>query len=123
MSPLQAALQAAGNQRFYLVLEVSTEVSRQVLGLGNRLHQEHLRNKKGGRCGEQVMRSLGKLLFLNCLHSKKEVGMAGFSCYSVTPLPENCCSTSFTTGHKRLAEGFFKGFDWLPRAACETAAE
>jgi hypothetical protein len=31
---------------------------------------------------------------------------AGFSCYNVMPIPENCCSTSlFTTGYKRLAEG------------------
>jgi hypothetical protein len=56
MSPLQAALQAAGNQRFYLVLEVSTEVSRQVLGLGNRLHQEHLRNKKERQHGSILQR-------------------------------------------------------------------
>jgi hypothetical protein len=29
----------------------------------------------------------------------------GVSCYNVTPLPENCCSTSlFTTVYKRLAE-------------------
>jgi hypothetical protein len=27
----------------------------------------------------------------------------GFSCYNVTPLPENHCSTLFTTGYKRLA--------------------
>jgi hypothetical protein len=30
---------------------------------------------------------------------------SGFSCYNVTLLPENCCSTLFTTGYKRLAEG------------------
>jgi hypothetical protein len=31
---------------------------------------------------------------------------AGFSCYDITPLPKNCCSTFlFTTGYKRLAEG------------------
>jgi hypothetical protein len=29
----------------------------------------------------------------------------GFSCYNVTPLPENHCSTLLTTGYKRLAEG------------------
>jgi hypothetical protein len=34
----------------------------------------------------------------------------GFSCYSVTPLPENCCSTLFTTGYERLAEGGHKIF-------------
>jgi hypothetical protein len=28
-----------------------TEVSRQLLGLGNGLHQKHLRNKKGGDVG------------------------------------------------------------------------
>jgi hypothetical protein len=34
---------------------------------------------------------------------------AGFSRYNVTPLPENC-STSFTTGYKRLAEGGYGPF-------------
>jgi hypothetical protein len=43
----------------------------------------------------------------------------GFSCYIVTPLSKNCCSTSsFTTGYKRLLKedsGLFDGdFDWLP---------
>jgi hypothetical protein len=35
---------------------------------------------------------------------------AGFSCYSVTPFPENCCSTLFTTGCKRLTEGGQEAF-------------
>jgi hypothetical protein len=29
----------------------------------------------------------------------------GSFCYNVTPFPENCCSTLFTTGYKRLTEG------------------
>jgi hypothetical protein len=48
--------------------------------------------------------------FLSCSCLEKQY--AGFSCYSVTPLPENCCSTSlFTTGCNRLAEGDGKFFD------------
>jgi hypothetical protein len=35
---------------------------------------------------------------------------AGFSCHNVMSLPENCCSTLFTTGYKRLAEGGNKTF-------------
>jgi hypothetical protein len=36
---------------------------------------------------------------------------AGFSCYNVSLLPENCCPTSlFTTGYKRVAEGGCKVF-------------
>jgi hypothetical protein len=35
---------------------------------------------------------------------------AGFSCYNVTPLPENCCSTLFTTEYKRLTEGACEAF-------------
>jgi hypothetical protein len=37
---------------------------------------------------------------------------AGSSCYNVTPLLENCCSTSlFTSGYKRLTEGECKALD------------
>jgi hypothetical protein len=40
---------------------------------------------------------------------------AGFSCYNVTPLSKNCCSTSlFTTGYKRLPEGGCEVF-WMGR--------
>jgi hypothetical protein len=47
----------------------------------------------------------------------RKVAITGFSCYNVTPLPENCCSTSlFTTVYKRLPEGA-QEIDWL--AACE----
>jgi hypothetical protein len=35
---------------------------------------------------------------------------AGFSCYNVTPLPENFCSILFTTGYKRFIEGGRKVF-------------
>jgi hypothetical protein len=56
-SPLQAALQVTHSQRgFTLCLRDWTIAalaynrgSRQLVGLGNRLHREHLRNKKGSK--------------------------------------------------------------------------
>jgi hypothetical protein len=42
----------------FLVLSVGCcTVQRQLLGLGDGLHWEYLRNKKRGRCGEQSMRT------------------------------------------------------------------
>jgi hypothetical protein len=43
-------------------------------------------------------------------------GEAGKQVYpvTITPLPENYCSTLFTTGYKRLTEGGHEAFDfWL----------
>jgi hypothetical protein len=45
-------------------------------------------------------------LLLSCLCSEKKD--------NVTPLPENCCSTLFTTGYKKLTEGGCRDFAfWL----------
>jgi hypothetical protein len=48
---------------------------------------------------------------LSCFPKLFRSWNAGFSCYNVMPLPEECCSTSlFTTGYKRLAEGGWEAF-------------
>jgi hypothetical protein len=44
-----------------------------------------------------------QLFLLRCLVERSR--NAGFFCYNVIPFPKNCCSTLFTTGYKRLAEG------------------
>jgi hypothetical protein len=44
-----------------------------------------------------------QLLLLSCLHSERQEHR--FLLLNVTPLPKNRCSTLFTTGCKRFAEG------------------
>jgi hypothetical protein len=50
-----------------------------------------------------------QLLFLSCYVQRSR--NTGSSYYNLTPLPENCCSSSlFPPGYKRLAEGGRKAF-------------
>jgi hypothetical protein len=65
---------------------------------------------------KRARQNAAQLLFLSCLCSERKI--TGFYCYSVTPHPTSCCSTSlFTTGYRRLTEGgrrdFWWGMDWL----------
>jgi hypothetical protein len=50
-------------------------------------------------------------VFPNLFTFRERNRNAGFSCYNVTPLLKNCCSTYlFTTGFKRYAEGGYEVF-------------
>jgi hypothetical protein len=106
---------------FFVLSVRCCTVQRQLLGLGDRLHQENLRNKKGGDVENGACENLTQpllcpmicrlgwaqspvaeggpgqnavqLLFLRCLFLKSQV-LPGSDTYNVTP-PENCSSTSW----------------------------